>query len=178
MSLNLIQFASTFTSTRDDLILRSHPVIVKTFPNYSGDPKGPNYPLYCKYQLIKLKPWLNSTDTIWATLTPSNDTYISMYHDFLQNESEHIQLQDHVQELERAEQYLRIHSEEDSEDEQEYQSSNHQDQWMLLCQLNPVLEQQQSCSDVDFDWLLSCPNWINATKAQNDITPQQTSGTD
>ena len=41
MYLNLIQFTSTYSSPKTDsseLNLRSNPLIVKTFPNYSEDP--------------------------------------------------------------------------------------------------------------------------------------------
>jgi hypothetical protein len=34
--------------------------VIKTYPNYSSNPKGPSYGLFCKYQLLKYKPWLKS----------------------------------------------------------------------------------------------------------------------
>ena len=174
MSFNLLQFASTFSSPKndsDELNLRSNPVIVKTFPNYSEYPNGPNYALYCKFQLIKLKPWQSSPDTLWNTDSPTDDTFTTLYHQFLQTNPENAQLQNQIQQLQQAEHYVRAH---------EYQSSSHQEEWMLLCQLNPLFTQQDN-NDSHIDWeaaanelspqlLLSCPNWISSTKTQNNQT--------
>ena len=182
MSFNLIQFASTFSSPKndsDELNLRSNPVIVKTFPNYSEDPNGPNYALYCKFQLIKLKPWQISPNTLWNTDSPTDDTFTTLYHQFLQSNSENAQLQNHIQQLQQAEQYVRAY-EHSNDDSQEYQSSSHQEEWMLLCQLNPLFSQQDN-DDGHTDWeaaanelspqlLLSCPNWISNTKTQYNQT--------
>jgi hypothetical protein len=79
-------------------------VIVKTFPNISANLTGPKYPLYCKYQL---KPWQGSIDNIWNTQQPTDDAYISTYHDFLQTEYARTNLSDHSADLERAEYYKR-----------------------------------------------------------------------
>ena len=97
----------------------------------------------------------------------------------MQSDYGYAQLQNHVEELQGAEQYVRMH-EDSHEADQEYQNNNHQDEWMLLCQLNPVYD-QQSNDESHVDWeaaanelprplLLSCPNWINTAKAQNDQT--------
>ena len=52
-TLNLLQFAATYSLKNNEPITRSAPVIVKTFPNYSADPKGPpKYGMYCKYNHI------------------------------------------------------------------------------------------------------------------------------
>ena len=53
MSLNMIEFVSTYTFHQNELKQRSNEVIVRTFPTHSPDPKGKKKPLYCKYQLHK-----------------------------------------------------------------------------------------------------------------------------
>lgn len=178
-TLNLLQFAATYSITKtNELIQWSHPVIVKTFPTYSSDPKGPNYTKYCKYQLIKFKPWLNFIDTLWENDHPTDDTYISAYRDFLQTDFAHTNISQYSVELERAEHYIHTHdnNSSDDEDDYEYQSVSHQEEWMLLCQVNPTY-QQDLPHNANVDWeaaakelpiplLQSCPNWIMHTKAQ------------
>ena len=57
MSMNIVEFVSNYTVSKNELVPRANEAIVRTFPTYSSDPKGNNYGLYCKYQLLKLKPW-------------------------------------------------------------------------------------------------------------------------
>lgn len=57
MSLNILQFVSKYTVSQNELVPRANEVIVRTFPTYISDPKGNNYGLYCKYQVLKQKPW-------------------------------------------------------------------------------------------------------------------------
>ena len=55
MSLNILEFVSKYTVSKNELLPRANEVIVGRFPTYySSDPKGNNYGLY---QLLKLKPW-------------------------------------------------------------------------------------------------------------------------
>ena len=57
MSLNIVEFASKYSLSQNELVRRANEVIIRTFPTYNCDPKGKNYGLYCKYQLLKFKPW-------------------------------------------------------------------------------------------------------------------------
>ena len=54
--LNLMQYVSQYTKYRSQVRKRSVPYIVRTFPKVSGNPHGPDFGRYCKYQLIKFKP--------------------------------------------------------------------------------------------------------------------------
>ncbi len=171
INLNLLGFAASYSVYNSELKRRSHAVIVKTFPSYSADPKGQKYPLYCKYQLIKLKPWQGSQE---HQLT--NDNYIAHYHDFLHTDYAHKNVIDYSADLERAEQYLRSNHEDTTEDNYEYQSSNSREEWMLLCELNPTYQQESQQTD-NIDWeaaarelpqplLHSCPNWVSTMKRE------------
>ena len=55
--LNFVQFASTFCKGKLGIAKRNSTVVIKTYPNYASNPKGPSYGLFCKYQLLKYKPW-------------------------------------------------------------------------------------------------------------------------
>ena len=59
---NFVQFASNYYKKKQSLAKRSAPVVLKIFLKFSCNPKGPNYDLYCKYQLLKYKPWLNKVE--------------------------------------------------------------------------------------------------------------------
>ena len=179
-SFNLLQFTANNSVTRDEPKKRTYPVIVKTFPNYSPDPKGPKYSLYCKYQLIKLKPWQNSPQNAWDNQPPCDDTYISAYHSFLQTEYAQKNVTDYSEDLEKAEAYFRSQENSDIEDnDYQYQSSTSQDEWMLLCQLNPTYQQETQQDNTDWEaaakqlpeqLLRSCPTWISTKRALHEGT--------
>lgn len=40
-------------------------------------PKGENYSLYCKYQLLKYKPWDMCQNNVWNSTEPNADLYIN-----------------------------------------------------------------------------------------------------
>ena len=76
MSSNLLQFVSKYYFFKDNLMERSNPVIVQTFPNFSSDPRGKKYAMYCKYQLIKLRPWHGSIVNAWDNLAQNDEMFI------------------------------------------------------------------------------------------------------
>ena len=68
LEYNFFQFASMFTFKASKLKRRDKTVIVKTYPNYSSNPKSEDYGLFCKYQLLKYKPWQYTSDDAWDNL--------------------------------------------------------------------------------------------------------------
>ena len=82
-NLNFIQFASSFCKGKLGIARRKTDVVVKTHPNYSSNPKGPSYDLFCKYQLLKYKPWLHSFDSAWDDQDNSDVVYVEKWHEFL-----------------------------------------------------------------------------------------------
>lgn len=57
LQCNLLNFVATYSVVKNEIRKRPKEVITITFPNVYSDPKTVNYPLFCKYQLIKYKPW-------------------------------------------------------------------------------------------------------------------------
>ena len=49
------------------------PYIVRTFPKVSGNPHGPDFSRYCKYQLITFKPWEGEPSNAWGNETESDE---------------------------------------------------------------------------------------------------------
>jgi len=72
LNLNLLQFASADYVTKGELKHRKQEVIIRTFPIFSPNPSGKNYGNYCKYALIKYKPWSGEVNTAWDRLDDCN----------------------------------------------------------------------------------------------------------
>ena len=106
MSLNVLRFASTYTLSQNELTPRANEVIVRNFPTYNPDPKGINYGLYCKYQLLKLKPWHTNPQNAWDNLPECDNTFIDTYRKFLRSEYAQKHVSTISEELHHAEQYL------------------------------------------------------------------------
>lgn len=101
-TLNLCTFAATYTIYRGELRARSKEVIVRTFPTFSPNPSSPTYGNYCKYQLIKYKPWSTAANTLWCDNEEVDETYIKTYHEFLLSQEVHKYLPSIAEELNRA----------------------------------------------------------------------------
>jgi len=176
ISLNLVQFASKYSIHNVELTERTHPVIVKTFPNFSSDPKGRNYACYCKYQLIKYKPWHRTPDTLWGSQPTSCESFIRTYYEFLNSTDANQVITNCEIELARAQLY-----------------QEHPTQMMSSTKKIPI--KRNGCTFVNsiphsqatsssWTWhlilliaaaqmeptvLLSCPNWIYS----NRVNPRQ-----
>ena len=51
---------------------------------YSSNPESVNFPLYCKYQLLRYKPWVPTQSNAWNDIEPSDDVFINAWREFLQ----------------------------------------------------------------------------------------------
>ena len=81
--LNLMQYVSQYTKVRGELTRRASPCIVRTLPKISPNPKGPDFAKYCKYQLIKFKPWEGTPSNAWDKQEESDAMFIRTYDLFL-----------------------------------------------------------------------------------------------
>ena len=181
MSLNIVDFVSKYTISQNELVCRTHEVIVRTFPIYSSDPRGNNYGLYCKYQLLKYKPWQTNPQNAWDNQPECDASFISMYMQFLSTDYAKQHVATLAEELHRAEQYESTQSTNDDETDQTEDTPEHnQEEWMFLCQLQPTYTTPESPDD-NVDWeeaarqlpqslLLSCPNWIKSMRSQSDYS--------
>jgi len=57
--------------------------VPKIFPVYSPNNKGPNFPLYCQYQLLKYKPWQRTHENVWEDKPGTDKIYRSKWRQFL-----------------------------------------------------------------------------------------------
>ena len=54
---NFTEFASNYHQTKTGIKKQASPVVIKAYSNYSSTPKGHSYGLFCRYQLLRYKPW-------------------------------------------------------------------------------------------------------------------------
>ena len=169
--LNFIQFAQKYSIVNGELRKRSTKVIVRIFPSFSPNPQSPNYGQYCKYQLIKFKPWSNFPANAWngeQNTEQTNEYYISAYQRFLEMDTVQNYMPNYTVELGRVQQFLS--NEEQSDDDDEPQTHEDQEEWAQLCQLHQSFDIVNQ-NDADVDWslsanllpqdiLLECPTWI------------------
>ena len=85
-SVNLIDFFSKYEDKSSKLQVRTKPVVVRTVPNYSSNPAGLNYELYCKFQLLKFKPWSHSSENAWDNEQEVDGLYVSKWKEFLETD--------------------------------------------------------------------------------------------
>ena len=153
-------------------------MVVRTFPNVSSNPQGPNYADYCKYQLIKFKPWTTRVCDAWGGLTDDVDecgVYVESYYQFSNSEQAVLYVPSLPEELERAHRYLFpevLQQINDDDVDHGNASEVEQDDWMTLCRLNPRFPSSELDSDdwneaaraMQLDILQECANWINVTR--------------
>ena len=176
MQMNLLTYSSHFYVHNNALKERKTEVIVRTYPSYSSNPRGKHYPQYCKYQLIKYKPWHGQISNVWNSLPDTDENYIAAYHEFISSPTAVHYLPQLEEELELVQQYLEYNNDDEFEDESG--TSNEQDdqeEWMLLSQLNPTFQNTENESVDNVNWqpsvtsltpeqLNDSANWISSIR--------------
>ena len=176
--MNLLTFSCHYYVQYNCLKTRKTEVIVRTFPCYSSNPEGTCYAQYCKYQLIKYKPWQTQLSNAWNDLPDKDENYIMAYHDFLKSTIAKEYLPQLAEELEHIEQYLEHNQSEDTNSDELHEQMHEQEEWMLLCQLNATFEQEPNTSEDSINWhslitsvteeqISESANWIYTIKKEN-----------
>ena len=150
--MNLLQFAEKFYLYNNILKERKNSIVIRTYPNYSSNSTGKNYPLHCKYQLIKYKPWKEQFSDAWDNQCDNDETYIKAYHEFINTAAASKYIHDVAHELEQVEQYLLSTRDEQNSDEYNVESAEWQEEWMLLSQLNPTFDESTSTDINSINW--------------------------
>ena len=65
-NLSFLAFATKFRLVNNKLAPQSKNIVPRVFPIYSSNPKSPNFGLYCKYQLLRYKPWTIKEENAWV----------------------------------------------------------------------------------------------------------------
>lgn len=83
MNLNFITFATEYKVFNKKMTAQSDNTIPGVFPMYDSNEKGPNFALYCEYQLLQYKPWHTTQDNAWYDQPATNETYRSRWKELL-----------------------------------------------------------------------------------------------
>ena len=103
---NLINFCSNYFVLNSKLKKRSKSVIVKTYPYLTCSPKNELYPTFCKYQLIKYKPWSIVIENAWDNATYDDTMFCEKWQFFLESEIGHVLVPQWKRELHNVESYF------------------------------------------------------------------------
>ena len=74
-SLNLLTFLKNYYLKKGQLHSHKYPVVVRTGPNFSSNPNNENFSKYCKFQLIKFKPWVDLISNLWDNEDDTDDLF-------------------------------------------------------------------------------------------------------
>jgi hypothetical protein len=77
INMNFVQFATTYKVVNNELTKLPENIIPRIFPTYSPNPKGPNFGLYCKYQLLRYKPWRTTQNNAWGDQERTDEVLIN-----------------------------------------------------------------------------------------------------
>lgn len=147
MNLNFLQFATKYKVVNRKLTELPENSIPRIFPTYSSNPKGPNFALYCKYQLLRIKPWKHTLNDAWGGQDPTDDVFIAQWQEFLQTPY----AQDNVpQWFDKLQTVIQCQGEPDSNLDDE--ESVTREEWMVISDLHtPFVDSNPAGPNVD--WL-------------------------
>ena len=131
IDLNLVQFVSNYAVVKESLTVRKSPVIVRTVPSYSSYPNGRNYGLFCKYQLIKYKPWITKPSNAWNEEDECDLTFTNYWQSFLESETGQKLVPNWQRELENSQHYITS----TDTDPLENECSVEREEWMYLAEM-------------------------------------------
>ena len=180
VNLNFVQFATKFKLVNGKLTQLPANVIPRIFPTYSSNPKGPNFALYCKYQLLRYKPWKLTINNAWGDQEPSDEIFIAHWHAFLQTQNAQTNVPDWFDKLQHV-----IQSQQNSHNEHTSQPDNNsREEWMIISDLHTPFEFSDGTAPSHHDWHLDrisytdqqigeMSAWIKTKKEQaaNSISP-------
>lgn len=182
-SLNFLEFASNFFKGKAGINKRNSPVVVKTYPTYSSNPKGPYYGLFCKYQLLKFKPWHNTFATAWDNQEGSEQVYVEAWHSFLTTTRAQNLVPNWLHQLDLISQYFNEIDKEEHADENE---TGEREEWMYLANLylenkSPSNEAspfpkgfwERDASKYSMQEIGEMPHWINDQKSSFNLERRQ-----
>ncbi|XP_046856025.1 uncharacterized protein LOC124449122 [Xenia sp. Carnegie-2017] len=154
LTMNFVQFATTYKVVKDKLAKLPENVVPRIFPTYSPNPKGQNFGLYCKYQLLRYKPWRRSQNNAWDDEeNPTDETYINTWQDFLQTSYAQKNVPDWFDKLQAV-----IQSEQ-PEAECSEQPEVTREEWMIISDLHTPFNRSDEMTEFVNDWHADSDNY-------------------
>ena len=109
---------------------------MKTYPNYSSNPKNEDYGLFSKYQLLKYKPWQCTPYDAWDNLEQSEETYTACWKQFLSTDTAKSLVADWETKLQAVNSYMYITPSDNDSLEEDNNADNEREEWMLMAKFN------------------------------------------
>ncbi len=193
--LNLMQYVYQYSKVRGELTKRANPYVVRTFPKISTNPGGPDFGKYCKYQLIKFKPWEGQPSNAWNNEEESDEMFINTYDRFLLTDSAEDYVFRYYEETDLV--HAALHGQDNEDDQRQDESDDDEsevdapieenvDDWMLLCRINQQFQEagNQMSDNEAVDWfeevravprdlLRESPGWIYSKRKEAEELGQQ-----
>ena len=153
-NMNFVQFATTYKVVNNELTkLPENNIIPRIFPTYSPNPKGQNFGLYCKYQLLRYKPWGTTQNNAWGDQEPTDEVLIICWHDFLQTPYAQSNVPDWFDKLQA------VIQNQEPEDEPFVEQKTTREEWTILSDLNIPFDNSEQTPDSTYDWHLDRANY-------------------
>ena len=144
--LNLVSFYSNYSvDTHGKITKRKTPHIIRTVPNFSGNPNRNKYGLYCKYQLLKYKPWKISCNAAWDNEIECDETFVEQWKIFLMSGIGQKLIPKWQRLLSNAISFF--HDNNDLENETRDCEDDHVDDWMYIARRMPPPDSVSFCTD-------------------------------
>ena len=147
--LNFVQFATQFKVVNKKLVTLPDNVVPRIFPTYSSNPRGSNFPQYCKYQLLRYKPWKKTQENAWDNEETSDENMINKWKQFLQTPYAEANVPEWFDKLQSV-----IHSQHETEDQHvDTHPEDSREEWMVISDLHvPFIDSSQTNSELSYDW--------------------------
>ena len=166
-NMNFVQFVSKYKLVNELKILPEN-VVPRIFPTYSPNPKGPNFGLYCKYQLLRYKPWTLTQNNAWGDQEPTDEVLIVKWKKFLQTPYGQTRVPEWFDKLQSV-----IQSPQEPDVQTEVQD-NTCEEWMILADLNIQFQNSEETPELTHNWqqdranysdqqISEMPLWIKKT---------------
>ena len=180
MEMNFVQFATSYKVVKGKLQQRPFNVVPRIFPSYSANPKGENFANYCKYSLIKFKPWQESPHTICTAVNKDSEkAYITEWLTFLKSNFAKSHVPNWYEKFHNA-----LENIDQCSDKFPEHSDVQQEEWMILSDYHNSGENFDSKETVieTINWHMDCrkytheqigtmSNWIQRQKDYYTIPP-------
>ena len=178
MNMNFVEFATTYKVSNNELTKLPENVIPRIFPTYSPNPKGPNFGLYCKYQLLRYKPWKTTQNNAWGDQEATDEILINSWQEFLQTPYGQSNVPDWFDKLQAV-----IQSQE-PENELSQEQERTREEWMVISDLHtPFDNSLGQTPETMQNWHLDSanyseqqiqemPTWIKKNKEEYTIDEQ------
>ena len=174
MNISFTQFVTLYKFVKNKIVTQEPNVVPRFFLLY--------YPLYCKYQLLKYKPWKDSQNDAWNYETPSDTVYVNAWLAFLNSPVASKYVPNWEKQLENVLDNVVQKSDDEFHSENENKSIV-QEEWMILSTYHKLNDKHEKCEN-SYDWQLdsakytieqiaSMINWIKVQKTEYIATERQ-----